>query len=721
MKAGLGHCHWIGGPGNAFCRKEFQVEVRPRRAILRVLADPHTYAIRHWQILPSKYPYDNWLVGGSFLKFRVFINGKQVAVGPFRSLQDGVPVLHEFDVTDQVTEGANVVAVLSRGESKGFAISLQIIRENGLTQEICTGSDWKQMDANPVYRTVCWEVPAIEQFAKGGSSPGEYPEHLDGLVYPQGWREAGYDDDDWSEATSYGQATGAFELLESSPYILTECGPVDIRKLGEGNYLIDFGRAVFGGIELAAPIGGGMVELRLAEELQPNGHARFQLRTENCFQEIWRFAPDSEPLHHMGTRMFRYAEVVGWRGTFNAGCISARAIGTPFDETASAFACSDARLEKVWQFCKTTIAHTTADIFTDCLTRERLAYEADGYVTMLTHFTTEGSLATPKRTLEYLIKHPSWPCEWWQFFIPLFHEYLMHSGDYDFIDQHYAFLRDETSYHPLLREGLIREFPRQCIVDWPEDERDDYDFGSANAVANAYAYWDLETLAAVAGYLGREREAKLFTEQAANMAESFNRHLFDEETGLYVDSLGSKHSSLHANLFALRFGLVPEGRKPACLAYIKKRGMACSVFTAQFLLETLFMNGDDKHAVALMVSDGPKSWLEMINHGAVATTESWLSNAKKNMSWAHPWGSSPANIIARHLFGLRPTSPGWQEFVFDPKAGGLESGRFRLVTPRGPIEVGFERKGEGYRNSILEGQYEGSVRSSIPMNDEAVA
>ncbi len=63
--------------------------------------------------------------------------------------------------------------------------------------------------------------------------------------------------------------------------------------MGDGNYLIDFGRAVFGGIELASPAGGGSVELRLAEELQPNGHARFQLRTENCFREIWRFAPDS--------------------------------------------------------------------------------------------------------------------------------------------------------------------------------------------------------------------------------------------------------------------------------------------------------------------------------------------------------------------------------------------------------------------------------------------
>ncbi len=676
---------------------------RHGKAVLKVLADPHSYAIHHWQIIPSKYPYDNWLVGGSFLKFRVFLNGSQVAVGPFRALEDGVPVLHEFDVTSYVTPGLNALAVLSRGEARGFALSLSLTSENGLTQEIVSDGSWRRLDANPVYRTVCWEMPAIEQFAKGGPSPGEYPEHLDGLHYPQGWREPGFDDSGWKPALTYGRPMDGYEIPDGPSYVLTKCQPVEIRQLGEGNFLVDFGRPVFGGIELACPAGGGLVELRLAEELQPNGHARFQLRTENCFQEIWRFAPDSEPMHHMGTRMFRYAEILGWRGPFDGERIIARAIGSPFRMETSSFSCSDVRLEKVWQLCKNTVAHTTADVFTDCLTRERLAYEADCYVTMLTHFNTDGSLATPKRTLEYLVNHPSWPCEWWQLFIPLFYEYLMQSGDYDFVDRYYDFLRDETPYHRFMRDGLIRDFPRQCIVDWPERERDNYEFGPGNAVANALAYWDLELLARLAGYLGRDRESEEFAERAMELRDGFNRHLFNEATGLYVDSVGSQHSSLHANLYALRFGLVPAGHRRGCVEFLKKRGMVCSVFTSQFLLETFFMNGEDRHALALMVSDGPKSWLEMINHGAIATTESWLTDAKKNMSWAHPWGSSPANVIVRHLFGLRPTRPGWREFVFDPKPGGLDKGSFRLLTPRGPISVGFKRKDGDYLYSLQDG------------------
>ncbi len=132
-------------PRHAFCRREFALRGTPARATLRVLADPHSYAIKHWQILPSKHPYDNWLVGGSFLKFRVFLNGTQVAVGPFRPLQDGVPVLHEFDVTEHLGDGANALAVLfpAPGGIRGFALSLEIIHHDGTAEVICTDNQWQ--------------------------------------------------------------------------------------------------------------------------------------------------------------------------------------------------------------------------------------------------------------------------------------------------------------------------------------------------------------------------------------------------------------------------------------------------------------------------------------------------------------------------------------------------------------------------------------------------
>jgi len=318
-------------------------------------------------------------------------------------------------------------------------------------------------------------------------------------------------------------------------------------------------------------------------------------------------------------------------------------------------------------------------------------------VTMLTHFCTEGSSQTARRTLAYLVRHPTWPCEWRQCFIPLFYEYLLHTGDLELVADHYDFLRDKASFHHLIKEGLIREFPQERTIDWPAIYRDGYEFGPAEAVPNAYAYWDLELLARLADWLGKEQEARSLEQAAADLRAGFNRELFDESSGLYVDSVGSRHSSLHANLFALRFGLVPPQRVQACLNLIKSKGVVCGVFTMQFLLETLFMHGEDQAAVELMTRDGNRSWLEMIHHGATATTETWISDQNANMTWCHPWASSPANLIVRHLFGLRPTAPGWSTYTFDPRPGGLQEGKLSLLTPRGWMHAGFQRQEGEYR------------------------
>ncbi|MCC6423076.1 MAG: family 78 glycoside hydrolase catalytic domain [Phycisphaerales bacterium] len=691
--------HWIGGPGQAFCRHEFDLPAHPTRATLKIIADPHTYAIHHWQILPSKYKYEQWLVGGSFIKYRLYANGQLAALGPFRPIEDGVPVLHQYDLTTLLNEGPNALAVLSRGEQKGFALVLEVSCADGSHHQIRTGRHWKQLDANAVYRPVCWEQQSIDQFFKGDPGPGEYREHLDGRAYPQGWRRSGFDDSAWKPAICYGVADHTCETCSTPPYELTRLSPQRIQKLDEGNFLIDFGRALFGGIELACPTGegsGGVVELRLAEELQPNGHARFQLRTGNCYQELWTFTSGSEPLSHMGLRMFRYAEILGWKGELTQENITAIVAAAPFDPTRSSFSCDDPRLEQVWQLCKNSVAYTTADVYTDCLTRERLAYEADAFVTMLTQFNTEGSHETARRTLAYLIGHPTFPCEWWQTYIPLFYEYLLHTGDMDFVRAHYTYLRDRTSFHSLIKNGLIQEFPHEPIIDWPPSCRDEYEFGPANAVPNAYAHWDLQLLEQIARWLGHDSDADRFAAIASELHAGFNRELFDPSTGLYVDSLESRHSSLHANLFALRFGLVPPDRVENCLQFIVNKGMSCSIFTAQYLLETLFQNGQDRHAVDLMTRDDGRSWLHMIHQGATVTCESWLADDKPNMSRAHPWGSSPAHVIVRHLFGLRPTAPGWSQYTFNPRPGGLNQGKLSLLTPRGWMHAQFKRRGDQY-------------------------
>jgi hypothetical protein len=91
----------------------------------------------------------------------------------------------------------------------------------------------------------------------------------------------------------------------------------------------------------------------------------------------------------------------------------------------------------------------------------------------------------------------------------------------------------------------------------------------------------------IAEALGMKEDAAFFGEMAKKVRESFGRTFFDSATGLYVDGEGARHSSLHANAAALAFGLVPADRVAAIVGFIERKGMACSVYFSQYVLEAL--------------------------------------------------------------------------------------------------------------------------------------
>jgi GH15 family glucan-1,4-alpha-glucosidase len=127
------------------------------------------------------------------------------------------------------------------------------------------------------------------------------------------------------------------------------------------------------------------------------------------------------------------------------------------------------------------------------------------------------------------------------------------------------------------------------IVDWPHTgilglekeeggETDGFVFTDVNTVVNAYHYRALTLMARIAETLGKEADQQIFSTKAARLKKSFNQTLFDKRRGIYLDGIGTEHASLHANMFPLAFGLVPEKHIRSVSEFIRSRGMACSVY-----------------------------------------------------------------------------------------------------------------------------------------------
>ena len=120
--------------------------------------------------------------------------------------------------------------------------------------------------------------------------------------------------------------------------------------------------------------------------------------------------------------------------------------------------------------------------------------------------------------------------------------------------------------------------------------------------------------------------------------------------------------------------------------------MACSVYGAQFLLEALYKAGEADYALDLMrATEGDRNWWNMIRSGSTITLEAWDKKYKPNLDWNHAWGTAPANIITRYLWGITPGSPGFGSVKIMPQLSQLTYSRIKVPTLKGPIYAEFKK------------------------------
>lgn len=527
------------------------------------------------------------------------------------------------------------------------------------------------------------------------------------------------------------------------PLDTVEVPPVRFERKGDGLWSLDFGRQAFGWLELdvESAVDGGVLEAHLGEarhagalDRNPPGSVRYAssrviLRAGRHRYRVHTLADTRNTgpraIHlpsALGTVMpFRYVEAETGTGP-SAPLLHGAAllrVEYPFDTDASAFHSSEDALNAVWDLCHYTIRATTfAGYYVDG-DRERIPYEADAYINQLSHYAVDREFSLARRTHEYLLLHSTWPTEWKQHSILIAWADYEATGDDRSLRRHYETLKNEklllehAREDGLLTTGRLRDpaGPGDVgdLVDWPPVERDGFDFRGVNTVINAFHYRTLVLMTKIATALGKDADSASFTDRARTVFTRFNEVLFDATRGMYVDGEGSEHVSQHGNLFPLAFGLVPTERLQSVVTYVKSRGMACSVYPAQYLLEGLFEAREAEHALDLMTGGGLRSWKNMLDHGATLTWEAWDQSLKPNQDWNHAWATAPVNIIARYVLGVRPLEPGYRRVLVDPQLGRLNEVRGTVPTIRGPIHVHAWRDAEG------EIRYEAIVPANVEL------
>ncbi len=510
-------------------------------------------------------------------------------------------------------------------------------------------------------------------------------------------------------------------LLTAAPTELVSQPPVSISNPDKNIVLVDFGKVAFGNLKITPPAkakGEFIVHFGEAFEdgrinRKPPGTVRYWAVSGKWDGEkTLIIAPEADPRTiQQGNGStppailtpsewgvvtpFRWVEIEGWPGKLEAKDITRQAIfATDWDEDASAFESSDETLNRIWDLSKYSIKATTfAGVYVDG-DRERIPYEADSYLNQLSHYYTDDDIQFARDTYDYLMKYATWPTEWASHMIFMAHADWMRTGDAEWLAPRYESLKSRLLMDRVGEDGLVKSnaahIRKGDIVDWPTTERDGYVFTDTNTVVNAFHLKTFSQMADLATALGKTDEAEEYAALYETVGKTFQEKLFNEETGLYRDGIGTDHSSIHANFFPLAFGLVPEDKRASVLDFLEKSGMKCSVYAAQYLMEALFDNGADGKALELILADGDRSWKHMVNSGTTISWEAWDQKYKPNQDWNHAWGAAPANLLPRFVLGVSPAVAGWKTARISPRTGDLKFAKGKVPTPRGAVLIDWK-------------------------------
>ena len=382
---------------------------------------------------------------------------------------------------------------------------------------------------------------------------------------------------------------------------------------------------------------------------------------------------------------FRYVEILGGKGKAK---LIRKAFYGDFDDNAADFVCDNAQLNRIWQFCKYTMKATSAFGYYIDGERERQPYEGDSLSNLLGDLCCGGSANTAKRTIDWLLKVPTWFNEWQLITAILVRDYLLYSGDHASVRQWLPQLEKHIAKFSLEENNLMRDatpeetaqrLPRD-LIDWPRGERDGYELGKFNLTPNCYYFKAMQVMYELTG----KNEYSIAAQKVKN---AILKNFRNGEK--FIDSIGSSHTALHSLLYPAYFKIadLSENMKNSLIA----KGMSCSVYTAHFLLEYCFDNGLVEHAYNLLLSNDIRSWNNMLNKGATITMEAWDDTLKPNQDWNHAWGAAPANLIPRCIAGIKPLEPGFKRFAVTPHPGKLKEFYCKHPTPYGAIELEYKQ------------------------------
>lgn len=585
--------------------------------------------------------------------YKLCINGRFVCQGP-------APCYHfayyynTVDITDYINDGENIITV--HCYYQGLINRVWQSGDNRTGLCACVYENGNELFATDE----SWLYAYDERFDKDAQPIGydtQFVENIDMRKVPHKWKNAIINtNDDHILKKSYIPCVSVYEKKWKSA-----------TKIGNNQYLIDFGKEIVGGLKLCIQgKEGNTVELFCAEELDTDGMPRYKMRCNVEYHETWTLSGKADVIENYDYKAFRYVLVKTDEPAFTPEKLTAVVRHYPADNKKK-FQHENEKLRKVWDICENAVIMASQESFLDCPSREKGQYLGDLTVTAISHAHITGDTRLFKKALydfadsakickglmavssssfmqeiaDYSLLYPYQLLKYYQL-----------SGDIQPLKDLLSVAEDMLLFFKQYErsDGLLDGVKAKWnLVDWPDNLRDNYDFeltkpigDGCHAVINAYYYGALKMTDEIREISGLEK-----IHNSEKIKNSFLKAFMKD--GLITDCKKSSHASLHANALPLFFNMVNKEQAKPIIELIKEKKLCCGVYFSYFVLKGLCNYDRLDIALDFITSEDENSWMNMVKEGATSCFEAWGKDKKRNTSLCHPWASAPIIIIAEDL------------------------------------------------------------------------